>query len=315
MSSADDSVFNENDIPDPTLEEVSDGIYAYVQLDGSWGLNNTGFIVGDAAITVVDGCFTERRTRAFIDAIKSVSDLPLRTLVNTHHHGDHTHGNYLFPSATIIGHELCRQAIIEAGLTSVGPYGLFPNVEWGDLQSAPPFVTFEERLNIYYGDLKIEAIFVGPAHTTNDVILWIPERKVLFSGDLVFNGGTPFVMAGSVAGSLKALEILRGLGAETIVPGHGSVCGPEIIEQPIAYLRFVQELARKSFDAGVTPLDAARGADLGRFAEWHDSERLVANLHRAYSEIRGEPLGVDLDVRAMMGDMIEFNGGPVRCVA
>ena len=90
------------DIPPPTLEEVSDGVYAYVQLDGSWGLNNSGFLVGRDGVTVIDTCFTERRTRALIDTIESVTPRPLRTLVNTHHHGDHTHGNYLMPAATII---------------------------------------------------------------------------------------------------------------------------------------------------------------------------------------------------------------------
>src|SRR5581483_5064174 len=115
------------EIPPPVLQEVSKGVYAYVQLDGSWGLNNSGFLVGHDGITVIDTCFTERRTRAFLDAIRSVSDAPLRTLVNTHHHGDHTHGNYLLPAATIIGHELCRKVVISTG---VATSSLFPGVDW-----------------------------------------------------------------------------------------------------------------------------------------------------------------------------------------
>src|SRR5713226_8496014 len=103
-------------IQPPEVVEVSDGVFAYVQLDGSWGLNNAGFIVGRDAVTVIDTCFTERRSRAFREAIRSsAGDLPIRTLVNTHHHGDHTHGNYVFISgATIIGHEKCRQEVIAA---------------------------------------------------------------------------------------------------------------------------------------------------------------------------------------------------------
>ena len=92
--------------PDPILREVSDGVFAYVQLDGSWGLNNTGFLVGADGVVVIDTCFTERRSRAFLDAVRGVTDRPLRTLINTHHHGDHTHGNYLLPEATIIAHDL-----------------------------------------------------------------------------------------------------------------------------------------------------------------------------------------------------------------
>ena len=301
-------------LPPPTTQEVSDGIYAYVQLDGSWGLNNTGFIVGRDGVTVIDTCFTESRTKAFLQALGRVTQLHLRTLVNTHHHGDHTHGNYLLPGCTIIGHELCRQMVIETGLLALRPW--FPSVQWGGLELAPPFVTFEDRLTICIDNLKVELVFVGPAHTTNDVIVWVPERRVLFSGDLVFNHGTPFVAMGSVEGSLGALETLRSLDAATIVPGHGPVCGPEIIDDMTAYLRWVQQVAGPAFHAHLTPLEAARDIDLGRFSGWHDTERLAGNLHRAYSEIRGEPLGIPLDFGPIAADMIAYNGGrPLRCLA
>jgi cyclase len=300
------------DLPPPAVEEVADGVYAYVQLDGSWGLNNSGFLVGRDGVTVIDTCFTERRTRALIDTIASVTPLPLRTLVNTHHHGDHTHGNYLMPSATIIGHDLCREEMVASGHIAAG---LFPGVEWGQLEVAPPFVCFEQRLDVYVDDRKVELDFVGPAHTTNDVIAWLPQPRVLFAGDLVFNGGTPFVVMGSVAGSLAALERLRQLGPAVIVPGHGSVCGLTAIDEQVAYLRFIQEVARRGFDAGLSPLDLAFATDLGGFAELSDPERLVGNLYRAYSELRGEALGHPIDPQAY-ADMITFNGGePLRCWA
>ncbi len=193
------------EIPPPKVEEVSPGIFGYIQLDGSWGLNNTGFIVGSAAVTIIDSCFTEKRSRWFRDAVRrTAGDKAIRTLVNTHHHGDHTHGNYVFlPAATIIGHHLCREEVIA---TQLGTKGMFPGVDWGEIIVAPPAVTFEERLDLYIDDLKVELIFVGPAHTTNDIVAWIPERKVLFAGDIVFNEGTPFAMMGSIAGWLEALE-------------------------------------------------------------------------------------------------------------
>ncbi|MCI0801904.1 MAG: MBL fold metallo-hydrolase, partial [Chloroflexi bacterium] len=251
------------------------------------------------------------------DAVRKVSPLPMKTLVNTHHHGDHTHGNYLVPEAAIIGHELCRQTVIDTGLQALHP--LFPNVEWGDLELAPPFITFNDRMELFTGesgDLRIELIFMGPAHTTNDIVAWLPERKLLFAGDLIFNEGTPFVAMGSVSGSLQALKRLRELGAETIIPGHGPVCGPEVMDDIEAYLTFIQETAREAFEAGLTPLDAARQADLDRFAGWHDSERIVGNLHRAYSELRWEPAGTVLDLGPIVADMVALNGGrPVRCLA
>ena len=302
------------ELPPPTVEEVSPGIYAYIQLDGTWGLNNTGFITGNDAVSVVDTCFTEARTRSFLSAIANVTELPIRTLVNTHHHGDHTHGNFLLPAASIVGHELCRQTVIDTGIHALRP--LFPNVVWGDLELAPPFITFQERLDLYVDDLKLELHFMGPAHTTNDVVVWLPERRLLFTGDLAFNGGTPFVAMGSISGSLIALERLRQFDAGTIVPGHGPVCGPEVMDGMEAYLRFVQDTAKAAFDSGLTPLEAARQTELGRFSEWHDSERLAGNMHRAYSELRGEPAGTVLDLGPIADDMVAFNGGrPVRCLA
>ena len=303
-----------DELPPPTVEEVSPGIYAYIQLDGTWGLNNTGFITGNNAVSVVDTCFTEARTRSFLGAVANVTDLPIRTLVNTHHHGDHTHGNFLLPGASIVGHELCRQTVIDTGIHTLRP--LFPNVVWGDLELAPPFITFQERLDLYVDDLKLELHYMGPAHTTNDVVVWLPERRLLFTGDLAFNGGTPFVAMGSISGSLVALERLRHFDAETIVPGHGSVCGAEVMDDMEAYLRFIQDRARVAFDSGLTPLEAARQTELGRFSAWHDSERLAGNMHRAYSELRGEPAGTVLDLGPIADDMVAFNGGqPVRCLA
>src|SRR6266540_1218623 len=258
------------ELPPPTIDEVSENVYAYIQLDGSWGLNNTGFIAASESLIAVDSCFTERRSRAFRDAIRSVSGLPIKTLVNTHHHGDHTHGNFVFrDEALIIGHELCRKEVIESGL---GTKALFPGVDWGELELAPPFVTFENWMALYSDDLRVELVYVGPAHTTNDILVWLPERRVVFTGDIIFNRGTPFALMGSIAGWLDALERLRSLGARQIVPGHGAVCGPAAIDEVAAYLRFVQGAASKGYEAGLSPLEAARETDLGTYADLLDRE-------------------------------------------
>ncbi|MEY2568442.1 MAG: cyclase, partial [Actinomycetota bacterium] len=242
----------------------------------------------------------------------SVASVPVRTLVNTHHHRDHTHRNKQLPAATIICHELCREEVIASGHIASS---LFQGVDWGDLEVAPPFVTFEDRLNVWVDDRRLELQFAGPAHTTNDIIGWLPAERILLAGDLVFNGGTPFVVMGSVSGAIAAVRRLRSLGATTIVPGHGPVCGPEALDDQEAYLRFVQDVARRGFDDGTPPLDAALATDLGPFAAWHDPERLVGNLYRAYSELRGEPLGAPIDPQAY-ADMITYNGGrPLRCLA
>jgi cyclase len=300
----------------PRVEEVSDGIFAYYQPDGTWWINNTGFLVGGKGVVSVDACSTERRTRAYLAAIGEVTPLPVRTLVNTHHHGDHTFGNYLFPGATIVGHEGTRAGVQQWGKPWDEP--VWTKVEWGDVELAPPFLTYTDGVTVWVDDLRCEVTHVGgPAHTTNDSIVWIPERKVLFSGDLLFNGGTPFLMQGSIAGAIRVLEeVVKPLGAETIVPGHGPVTGPEVIDDVLAYARFVRDTAREAKAAGLTPLAAAREADLGRFADLRDAERLPGNLHRAYAELDGVAPGAQLDLMAAIQDMIAFNGGkPLTCKA
>lgn len=296
--------------------EVSEGVYAYIQPDGSWYLNNTGFLVDSGGVISIDATSTERRTRAYLDAIAKVTSRPVRTLVNTHHHGDHTYGNCLFAGATIVAHERCREEVLAFG----GPAntGIFTDVEWGNLTVAPPFLTYGTGVTVWSGDLRCDVRYVGTsAHTTNDSIIWIPGRSVLFAGDLLFNGGTPFLLLGSIAGSIEVLEqVVRPLGAATIVPGHGPVCGPEVIEDVLGYLRFIEELAREGVAAGLSPLDAARQADLGVYAALTDAERVVGNLHRAYLELAGGDRGAPIDVLAALRDMVAYNGGrPLTCHA
>jgi cyclase len=140
---------------------------------------------------------------------------------------------------------------------------------------------------------------------------------VLFAGDLLFRGGTPFLLMGSVAGAIDVLEtVVKPLGAETIVPGHGGISGPELIDDVLGYLRFVLDTARAGKAAGLTPLQAAREVDLGGYAALLDSERIVGNLHRAYAELDGTPRGGQIDVLSALSEMVAYNGGkPLTCYA
>lgn len=300
-------------MPEPFLHDLGHGFHLYVQLDGSWGLNNVGIHVGREAVTLIDTVMTEHRARALRRAVAELTDKPIRTIVNTHHHADHTYGNFLFPEATIIGHALCREATIATGFETKK---WFPGVAWGEIEIRPPEVTFTDELTIWFDDVPGTLSYRGPAHTTNDVTVWIEELGLLFAGDMVFNGGTPFVVMGSVQGLIAVLEQVRDLGASTVAPGHGAVTGPAAIGDQLAYLRFLQERAKVGFADGIEPLDWGRRIDQGPFAGLTDPERLVGNLHRAYSELRGEPLGCALDYDRVVDDMVAFNDGkPLHCVA
>ena len=154
---------------------------------------------------------------------------------------------------------------------------------------------------------------MGPAHTTNDTAVWLPDLKLLFSGDLIFNEGTPFVVMGSVAGSLEAVDRLRALGPETIVPGPRACVRPRAFRphRGIPQVRSGCSPGRGISYAGAGPLEIARSADLARVLQnGMTAERLVGNIHRAFSEIKGRGSGAKkLEMRPIIAEMEAYNGG------
>lgn len=300
---------------EPYTVQLAPEVRAYVQPDGGWCLSNAGFVSDGVSTLLVDTAATERRARALREAVLT-SGVPLpRTIVNTHHHGDHTYGNGVFmPEAVVIGHDACRSEVVAAGHQL---HLIWPGTDFGDIEITAPTVTYSDRMTVHVGDIEVRLIHPGgAAHTPGDTIVHLPGHGIVFTGDLVFQGGTPFIPMGSLAGSLRALELLRSLDAPTVVPGHGPITDPSAYDATERYLRYVADVAEEGYAKGRTPLETARAADLGDFAALRESERLVANVHRAYAELAGQPEGAPLDVVAVFADMTAMNGGvPVACHA
>lgn len=298
------------------LHEVADDVYAFVQPPGSWCVSNAGVLAGPNGLVLVDTAATRARTEALREAVEGLRRGPVVAVVNTHHHGDHVFGNCVFaPPATIVAHELARPEMATAGL---GLQMLWPEVAWGQLTLELPTLTFAERLTLHLGERQVELHHVGPAHTTNDVVVWLPDVRVLFAGDVVLPGCTPFTLMGSIRGSLAALDRLRGFGAETVVGGHGEISGPEAFDQTESYLCWVLQLASAGIAGGLDPLEVARRSGFGEFGALLDPERLVGNLQRAYLELEHpeQPLGSEIDALGAFQKMIDFNGGELlRCFA
>lgn len=211
-------------VPEPYLTELAPGVHAFIQPDGGWCLNNAGFVTDGDATLVVDTAATERRARLLRRRIAESGAPAPRTLVNTHHHGDHTYGNAVFaPEATVLGHASCRRELLAAGHQL---HAVWPEVEYGDIRLTAPEVTYTDELTLHTGDIEVRLLHPGVAHTTGDTLVWLPRQRLVYAGDLVFHGGTPFILMGSLTGSLRALELLRSLDAVTVVPGHGPVTGP-----------------------------------------------------------------------------------------
>jgi cyclase len=300
-----------------TLSEVAPGVYAWVQPDGSWFINNAGAVHSGDDVVLIDTCATASRTRRFLSAVADATGgAPIRLAVNTHWHGDHTFGNALLPASTVlISHEHTRSEILaDTMLTTELPPIWSPTPDWGLSQTRAPTVVLYQDLTVFAGNHRIDLRHPGhEAHTHGDVVAWLPQQRVLFAGDLLFHHVTPLVLQGSFAGALRSLDWLRQFPAARIVPGHGPLIDEaelgEVLAAQTRYFQLIQHTARAGLAAGRTPLQAARDCDLGEFAQWPDQQRIVLNLHRAYADATGTVI----DLETAFTDAITLNGGPLNC--
>lgn len=301
-----------------TLTEITSGVHAWVQPDGSWFINNAGAIIDERGIVLIDTCATAARTRRFLDAVREAGgSAPIRYAVNTHLHGDHTNGNALLPESTVIvGHAATREAMLGEALHDRLHEVWEPIPDWGVSSYRAPDLVLHGDLTLHTGRHRVELQHPGhTAHSPGDVAAWIPDAGVLFAGDLLFHGVTPLVISGSVEGALRSLDWLAGFPASAIVPGHGPVISgsafARVLEDHARYYRFVLDTTRRARADGLTPLQAARDGELGEFEHWPDQERLVLNLHRAFADADD----TDPDPEQAFADAMEFNGGPLSCGA
>lgn len=300
-----------------SLDEIAPGVYAWIQRDGSWFINNAGAVHGGDEVVLIDTCATAARTRRFFGAVADATgDAPIRVAVTTHWHGDHAFGNALLPESTVlVAHEETRNGILaDTMLTMTLPPIWSPTPEWGISRTRVPGVVLRDGLTLFAGPHRIELHHPGhEAHTQGDIVAWLPEQRVLFTGDLLFHGVTPLVLQGSLSGAIRALAWLRRFPARHVVPGHGPVIDetelPAVVDELTRYFRLVQRAATAGMAAGRTPLEAAGDCDRGEFAGWPDHQRIVLNMHRAYADATGEPM----DLLAAFGDATAFNGGPLDC--
>jgi len=287
------------------LVETGNGIYAWLQPDGGWGWSNAGLIVDGDESLLVDTLFDAKLTRDMLSAMADASGVKaedIGTVVNTHANGDHTHGNGLCTHAEIIASKASAremeaftpgmmQGFMDSapGLGEAGQYltSIFGAFDFNDVAEKLPTKTFSGELEIMVGNKTVQLIEVGPAHTGGDVLAWVPEDSTVFTGDILFIDGTPLMWAGPVSNWIKACDRIIEMGADVIVPGHGPITDVTGVRRVQEYLGYIDQEARKRFDAGLTVRDAALDISLTDFESWLDSERIAINVDTLYREYSG----------------------------
>ena len=287
------------------LREVGDGLYAYLQPDGSWGWSNAGLVVDGERTLLIDTLFDLQLTEQMLGAMRRAvpAAASIDTLVNTHANGDHCYGNQLVGGARIIASERTAAEMVElppaamAALVEQAPQmgdlgafflNCFGAFDFRGIELMLPQQTFSGELTVAVGDRKLELIEVGPAHTRGDTLVHARRERVLFSGDILFSGAHPIAWAGPVSNWIGACERILAMEPQLIVPGHGPLATRDSVRELKAYFEYLYEQARRCRAEGMTALEAARAISLDRWADWGEAERLVVNIANIYGELEGD---------------------------
>ncbi len=297
------------------LVEVADGVFAYLQPDGTWGWSNAGLIVGEGESALVDTLFDLRLTQQMLDEMAPhTSRQPIANVVNTHANGDHCYGNQLvaapgvdfITSASAMAEmDEVPPALLAALTEGVGDDALgryithaFGSFDFNGIEMPDVTVGFTDRHELDAGGRQIDLLEVGPAHTGGDVLAWLPEERVLFAGDILFIEGTPIMWAGPVSGWIAALDTIIDFDPSVIVPGHGPLTDLDGVRSLRGYFELVDRLTTERHAGGMALDDAIRDIDDhiddSPFCEWSDRERIVVNVQTIWRGL--EPTFTNPDV-------------------
>jgi cyclase len=299
------------------LRKVADGVYAWLQPNGSWGESNAALIVGEGESLLVDTLWTPALTERMLESMKRhTARAPITRLVNTHADGDHWWGNEHLAGVEIVATDAAREEMgelsPEALLKMRGAMGVLGRVgsvpvpfpgrarpaalaglvdgmlgayDFSGITLTPPTRTFSGTLELDVGGRRVEVIEVGPAHTLGDAIVYVPDASVVIAADILFIGVTPVMWAGPVDNWIAAIDRILALEPAAIVPGHGPLTNRKAVELLRDYWRYVDAAARRRFAAGESPRAAAAAVLASEefraqpFAGWANRERLAINLH------------------------------------
>jgi cyclase len=298
---------------DTELEEIAPGVYAYVQAGGpgrdNVSISNGGIIVGDESVMVIDALAAPMHATRFVEAIRRVTDKPFRHLINTHHHSDHIGGNQYFGGAEIVGHPYCRAEVLKAAATATPLWAKRDG--WAD-GSEPkrvlaPTTTIDGKVTYHYGETAVDLLPMVPAHTYGDIVVLLPQHRILFAGDIAFYYVAPFCQNAHPSNWIATCERIEAMSeVATIVPGHGPLGGKRELAEMKDYLVTLKREARLRYDARMTPGAAAADIRMGRFDNWIGPERIVMDTVRFYDEFAGT-LTPDVNVSANQRATEEYN--------
>ena len=230
------------------MEHVKDNVYVELISPGC----NVGIIATPMGTLIVDTPLVSRQAKAISDELAAAGHEPVRFIVLTHHHGDHILGAGLFGEETlVIGDRLVYENM--GGHSPSWVEQWTQSWKWenpGDVREMVaariprPHIVFEGELTLHLGDVDVRLLPL-PGHVAGSTGVYLPDSRVLITGDALFCDHHPYMGEADLGLWLSTLQIMKGLGAERIIPGHGPVCGNEAIEELHRYMERMVEVARQ----------------------------------------------------------------------
>ncbi len=287
------------------LHDLGNTVYAYLQPNGSWGWSNSGIIVDGEASLLVDTLYDLTLTGEMLATMRRSipAAASIDMLVNTHANGDHCYGNQLVGEARIIASAHTAEEMLEmppqgmdmlmkqaAHLGAIGAFAsrVFAPFDFENITLTPPDTTFEGQLDLRVGTKAVRLLEVGPAHTRGDTLVYVPEDRVIFTGDILFIDGHPIIWAGPVGNWIRACDTILSLDVETIVPGHGPITDKQGVARLKGYFEYLFDEVSKCYHAGLPVLEAARAIPMDAYNAWLDPERVAINVASIYHELGSE---------------------------
>ena len=277
---------------DTELRELAPNVYGYIQAGGpgrdNVSVSDAGMIIGEQGVMVIDALAAPMHAKRFIEAIRRITGKPFRHLINTHHHSDHVNGDQYFAPVEIVGHPYCREEVLKV---VAGPAKWARRDGWADGTEdrvmLPPVTTFDGKMTYYYGKNIVEVFPMAPAHTWGDLVVYLPQHKILFAGDVAFYYVAPFCQNAHPSRWIEWCQAIEKMDVETIVPGHGPIGGKHELAEMRGYLELLKMEARRRYDAKMTPGRAAADIKMGKYENWIGTERIIMDTVRFYAEFAG----------------------------
>ena len=229
--------------------KLHDGVFAL--MSNTPFADNSGFIVGNDFVLVIDAHFTGNMGKQIIDAVKKVTDLPIKYLVNLNAFGDHVFGNYVFPESTeIIANEKTSDFLKENSLqkrkeiisvTVGGSTELFR-----DVVDRLPTESFKKKKKLNLGNKIVELYYFGPGMSPSDTVVYVPDAKVAWTGNLIFGKGSiPWARSELLSDYFQTMKRFKSkINPSVIISGHGTISEGSLVDEYISYLDYVLKLSK-----------------------------------------------------------------------